>query len=56
MEKEKLVEVASEITQEQFEKVVKENEELKKQMENLIKRYKKLSALYNEALERFLAD
>lgn len=44
-----------EITQADFDNVVKENAELKLQIENIIKRYKKLSFLYNEAIEKILS-
>lgn len=44
-----------EITQADFDRVVKENAELKLQIESVIKRYKKLSILYNEAIEKILS-
>lgn len=44
-----------EITQADFDRVVKENAELKLQIESVIKRYKKLSLLYNEAIEKILS-
>lgn len=44
-----------EITQADFDRVVKENAELKLQIESVIKRYKKLSFLYNEAIEKILS-
>lgn len=44
-----------EITQADFDRVVKENAELKLQIESIIKRYKKLSILYNEAIEKILS-
>lgn len=44
-----------EITQAEFDRVVKENAELRLQIEGVIKRYKKLSFLYNEAIEKILS-
>lgn len=44
-----------EITQADFDRVVKENAELKLQIESVIKRYKRLSTLYNEAIEKILS-
>lgn len=33
-----------------------ENEELRRKIDELIKRYKKLTILYNEVLEKFLSE
>jgi len=44
-----------EITQADFDRVVKENADLRLQIDSVIKRYKKLSFLYNEAIEKILS-
>lgn len=39
-----------------YEKIVTERDVLKQQLEELIRRYKKLFVLYNEAIEKILSE
>lgn len=52
-EKEVIQETVDKVT---YEKIVTERDVLKQQLEELIRRYKKLSVLYNEAIEKILSE
>lgn len=52
-EKEFIQETVDKVT---YEKIVTERDVLKQQLEELIRRYKKLSVLYNEAIEKILSE
>ena len=56
MEQKESTAVKKEMTKEQIDSVIKENTELRQQLEGLIKRYKKLSVLFNDVVEKFLSE
>jgi hypothetical protein len=56
MEKEKKEIITEKVDKTEYDEVVRERDMLKEQLEGLIKRYKKLSALYNDAIEKILSE